>query len=189
MDVGGTFTDAVLAGRTGVFTAKVPTTPGRPVGGRDGGGRASRSSARASRRGDVASFGHGMTVATNALLEERGARTALLATEGFTDVIELARQTRPELYRPCRARPAPLVPRGAALAGASSACEPGGVAASRSTRRRSRTSSSGCATRDVESVAICLLHSYAHPEHERRVAAAVAERAARTCTSPPRTSC
>ena len=51
-----------------------------------------------------------MTVATNALLEERGARTALIATEGFTDVIELARQTRPHLYRLCAARPAPLVP-------------------------------------------------------------------------------
>src|SRR2546423_14649297 len=51
-----------------------------------------------------------MTVATNALLEGRGARTALVATEGFTDVVELARQARPELYRLCAARPAPLVP-------------------------------------------------------------------------------
>ena len=57
------------------------------------------------RRADVSSFGHGMTVATNALLEERGARTALVATQGFTDVIEIARQTRPQLYRLCaRAR-------------------------------------------------------------------------------------
>ncbi len=54
-------------------------------------------------------FAHGMTVATNALLEGRGARTALVATEGFTDVVELGRQTRAELYRLCAARPAPLV--------------------------------------------------------------------------------
>ena len=73
----------------------------------------------------MTSFAHGMTVATNALLEERGARTALLTTEGFTDVLELARQTRPELYRPCRAGPAPLVPAELRLAVAER-CGPGG---------------------------------------------------------------
>src|SRR5581483_5253426 len=55
-------------------------------------------------------FAHGMTVATNALLEGRGARTALIATEGFTDLIELGRQHRAELYRLCARRPDPLVP-------------------------------------------------------------------------------
>ena len=51
-----------------------------------------------------------MTVGTNALLEERGARTALIATEGFTDLIEVARQDRPHLYRLCAPKPTPLVP-------------------------------------------------------------------------------
>ena len=113
-----------------------------------------------------------MTVATNALLEERGARTALLATEGFTDVLEIARQNRPELYRPCRARPAPLVPAELRLPVAER-CDPGGVVraldptALEETIGRLRDA-------DVDAVAICLLHSYAHPEHERRVAHAVA---------------
>ena len=56
--------------------------------------------------GDVTAFAHGMTVATNALLEGVGARTVLCATEGFTDVVELGRQARPELYRLCVAGPA-----------------------------------------------------------------------------------
>src|SRR6185437_1205064 len=59
----------------------------------------------------VEAFAHGTTVATNALLERRGARTALLTTEGFRDVIEIARQTRPSLYDLTKRPPAPLVPR------------------------------------------------------------------------------
>ena len=62
------------------------------------------------RRARSSEFSHGMTVATNALLEGRGARTAFVATEGFTDLVELGRQDRPELYRLCAARPAPLAP-------------------------------------------------------------------------------
>ena len=56
--------------------------------------------------GDVEVFAHGMTVGTNALLSESGARTALVATEGFTDVLEVARQNRPDLYRLCAPKPA-----------------------------------------------------------------------------------
>ena len=67
--------------------------------------------------GDVERFVHGMTVGTNALLEGRVARTALLATEGFTDLEELGRQARAELYRLCAGHPPPLVPRGSARAG------------------------------------------------------------------------
>src|SRR4051794_41813014 len=59
---------------------------------------------------DVAAFAHGMTVATNALLEGRGARTVLVATEGFTDVVELGRQARRDLYRLCAGPPAPAGP-------------------------------------------------------------------------------
>src|SRR3712207_5926279 len=66
---------------------------------------------RAGRRAEeVEAFAHGMTVATNALLEGRGARTALVATAGFEDVVELGRQARADLYRLCRVHPAPLVP-------------------------------------------------------------------------------
>jgi N-methylhydantoinase A/oxoprolinase/acetone carboxylase beta subunit len=109
VDVGGTFTDAVLvAPDSSVHTAKVASTP------------ADQSVAvleavrlvlaRAGARADqVERFSHGMTVATNALLEGRCARTALIATAGFTDVIELGRQARPHLYRLCESAPAPLV--------------------------------------------------------------------------------
>ena len=170
VDVGGTFTDAVLASAQGVFTGKVATTPrdqseGVMAAVRMVLGRAGVEPA------DVVSFGHGMTVATNALLEERGARTALLTTEGFTDVLELARQTRPELYRPCRARAAPLVPAELRLPVAER-CGPQGVLrpldmpALEDTIRRLREL-------QVDAVAVCLLHSYAHPEHERRVTEAV----------------
>ena len=83
---------------------RCPRRP-RPVRGRD-----ARAGGR-SRTGDVTAFAHGMTVATNALLERRGARTALVTTEGFRDVIEIGRQDRPSLYDLAERRPEPLVPR------------------------------------------------------------------------------
>src|SRR5947209_17603149 len=109
VDVGGTFTDAVLAFDGRIVTAKAPTTPREQSEGVIAAVRAALT--RAGREAhEVESFSHGMTVATNALLEGRGARTALIATEGFTDLVELGRQNRAELYRLCAARPAPLVP-------------------------------------------------------------------------------
>src|ERR1700680_3966316 len=110
VDVGGTFTDAVLVGEDGALhTAKVDSTPhDQSVAVLDAVRLVlARAGARAR---DVERFAHGMTVATNALLEGRTARTALIATAGFTDVIELGRQARPHLYRLCLAGPAPLVP-------------------------------------------------------------------------------
>ena len=86
VDVGGTFTDAVLAGDGAWHTAKVPTTPGEESRGVMAAIAAVLELAGAE-ASQVRHFGHGMTVATNALLEERGARTALVATKGFADVI------------------------------------------------------------------------------------------------------
>ena len=107
--MGGTFTDAVLAFDGRVVTAKAPTTPDDESEGVLAAVEAAL--AKAGRpASEVTAFSHGMTVATNALLEGRAARTALIATEGFTDLIELGRQNRAELYRLCAARPAPLVP-------------------------------------------------------------------------------
>ena len=134
--------------------------------------------------GDVSSFGHGMTVATNALLEERGARTALIATQGFTDVLELARQTRPHLYRLCEAALHPRAPElrfGALERNSPRAAHALDEAALGRLLDR-------LAEQEVESVAICLLHSWARPGHERRVAEAVTERCP-GCTSLPRTTC
>ena len=108
VDVGGTFTDAVLASTGGLVTAKAPTTPDDQSEGVMAAVTAALGRAGA-KAADVEAFAHGMTVATNALLEGRGARTVLVATEGFTDVVELGRQARADLYRLCAARPAPLV--------------------------------------------------------------------------------
>jgi N-methylhydantoinase A len=112
-----------------------------------------------------------MTVGTNALLEERGARTALIATRGFSDLLDIGRQNRPSLYRPCRPRPPALVERGLRLeaaerVGAEAVIE--ALTDEEVTRLVSEVESSG-----AESVAICLLFSFREPEHERRIAEAL----------------
>src|SRR6476469_6939475 len=108
-DVGGTFTDAVLVDAGAVHTAKAPTTPAdQSAGVMAAVGAVLRAAGAVP--GDVTALAHGMTVATNALLEGAVARTALVATAGFTDVVALGRQARRELYRLCAAHPAPLRP-------------------------------------------------------------------------------
>src|SRR3954467_3690528 len=109
VDVGGTFTDAVVAAGGRLITAKSPTTPHDQSEGGLAAVRAALGRAQAEADG-VEGFAHGTTVATNALLEGNAARTALLATQGFEDVVELGRQARADLYRLCAAHPAPLVP-------------------------------------------------------------------------------
>jgi N-methylhydantoinase A len=170
VDVGGTFTDAVLVAPDGMtYSAKAPTTPRaqeegviaaiEAVLGLSGG---LSSSARIER------FAHGMTVATNALLEGDGARTAFVATEGFTDIVELGRQARPSLYRLCEAGPAPLAPPDLRF-GAPERMGPHGPlreldeAATVELLER-------LAQARPQAVAIVLLHSYAHPRHEQRLA-------------------
>src|SRR3712207_3596243 len=106
VDVGGTFTDLVTLSDRGVTTSKVPSTP------RDQSvGVMNAIGASGVEAGVLDALAHGMTVATNALLERRGARTALVTTEGFRDVLEIARQNRPSLYDLTQDRPPALVPR------------------------------------------------------------------------------
>ncbi|HKU57605.1 MAG TPA: hydantoinase/oxoprolinase family protein, partial [Gaiellaceae bacterium] len=104
VDVGGTFTDAVLVEEGGIRTAKVPTAA-RQEESVLAATRAVGADAIALER-----FAHGTTVATNALLERRGARTAYLGNAGFEHLLHLRRQTRAHLYRLCAEHPAPLVP-------------------------------------------------------------------------------
>ncbi len=171
VDVGGTFTDAVLAAGGRLVTAKAPTTPGDQSEGVMAAVRAALERAEA-RPGDVEAFAHGMTVATNALLEGRGARTVLVATEGFTDVVELGRQARADLYRLCAARPAPLV--GAELrVPAPERTGPGGVLRA---LEDPDALAGAVAEHEPEAVAVVLLHAYAHPGHERVIAAALERR-------------
>src|SRR4051812_2591212 len=108
VDVGGTFTDAALLDGDRLHTAKVPSTPENQSRGVIAAVESVLRRAEAA-AADVEGFTHGMTVGTNALLEERGARTALVATRGFADLLDIGRQARPSLYHPCRGRPRSLV--------------------------------------------------------------------------------
>jgi N-methylhydantoinase A len=170
VDVGGTFTDAVLAFDGRLITAKAPTTP------RDQSEGVVAAIEKACQRAgrsphEIEAFSHGMTVATNALLEGTGARTALIATEGFTDLVELGRQDRAELYRLCAARPAPLVPAEMRFAAPERMGPDGplreldGDAIAELVQELGRS--------EPESVAVVLLHSYRHPHHEQAIGEAI----------------
>jgi N-methylhydantoinase A len=173
VDVGGTFTDAVLLDGGTVHTAKVPTTPRE-----ESAGVMRAIEAVLARAGtdaaEVESFAHGMTVGTNALLEERGAKTALIATEGFADLLEIGRQDRPELYRLCAPKPPPLVDpklkfEAAERIGPDGVVEPLGEGGPE--RLAAAVEASG-----AEAVAVCLLFSYLDPAHERAIATHLRER-------------
>jgi N-methylhydantoinase A len=166
VDVGGTFTDLVALVEGGLVTAKVPTTPRNQA---DGVMAALKLVQPAV--GAVASLAHGSTVATNALLERRGARTALVTTEGFRDVIEIGRQNRPALYDLTRDRPPPLVPRELRFTvrermGGDGVLVP-------LDEDSVRAAVDACREAEVEAVAVCLLFGFLHPEHERRVGEAL----------------
>ena len=172
VDVGGTFTDAALLDGERLHTAKVPSTPEDQSRGVIAAidevlARAGAESA------DVEGFTHGMTVGTNALLEERGARTALVATRGFADLLDIGRQNRPSLYHPCRGRPRSLVEPGdrfeaAERIGASGVLEELNEGEIERLVDELRGG-------DVESIAVCLLFAFRDPDHERRLATALRE--------------
>ncbi|MDQ6778588.1 MAG: hydantoinase/oxoprolinase family protein, partial [Actinomycetota bacterium] len=171
VDVGGTFTDAVLAVDGRIVTAKSPTTPQDQSQGVLAAVTAALN--KAGRAADeVEIFAHGMTVVTNALLEGAGARTALVATEGFTDVVALGRQNRADLYRLCAARPAPLVPDELRF-GAPERMTPDGPIRPLDADGADALAQA-VAEADPEAVAVILLHSYRHPEHERAIGDALA---------------
>jgi N-methylhydantoinase A len=169
VDVGGTFTDAALLTRERLVVAKSPSTPADQSEGVMEAVSEALSAAGAS-AGEVTRFVHGMTVGTNALLEGRVARTALLATEGFTDLEELGRQARPELYRLCAGHPPPLVPAELRVA-VPERTGPDGVLRSLD-EDALRTALRGV---DCEAVAVCLLWGFRHPGHEQRVGELVEE--------------
>src|SRR3954468_12731424 len=172
VDVGGPFPDAALLDADALHTAKVPSTPGDQSRGviaavEEVLARAGREAA------EVEGFTHGMTVGTNALLEERGARTALVATRGFADLLEIGRQDRPSLYHPCRPKPRPLADPGLKLE-AVERIGPVGVVEELTddeiSRIVERLRGSG-----AEAVAVCLLFSFRDPAHEKRIATALRE--------------
>ncbi|WP_007517065.1 MULTISPECIES: hydantoinase/oxoprolinase family protein [Pseudofrankia] len=176
IDVGGTFTDLAAVAPDGrTLFAKVPSVPADPsvavlaaLAAAALGGQPDPSGA-GERAGWVERFAHGTTVATNALLERAGARTALVTTHGFRDVIEIGRQNRPSLYDLTRDRPASLVPRELRFT-VRERCGPDGVLEALTAGETARVVERVAAVDGLEAVAVCLLFSFAWPEHERRLA-------------------
>ena len=162
VDVGGTFTDLVALSNGTLITVKVPSTPQDQSEGVMNAVETSEVEAAA-----VSALAHGMTVATNALLERRGARTALVTTEGFRDVLEIARQNRPSLYDLAADRPPPLVPRELRFTVAERVGPEGEI--SPLDDESLQDAVSGIRGSEVEAIAVCLLFAFMHPEHERRV--------------------
>ncbi|HSS82061.1 MAG TPA: hydantoinase/oxoprolinase family protein [Gaiellaceae bacterium] len=155
VDVGGTFTDAVLLDDGELRTAKVPTAARQ-----EGSVLAAAAAVGATA---IDRFTHGTTVATNALLERKGARTAFVATAGFEHLLHLRRQNRAHLYRLCAAHPEPLVPL-ERCHGVRERIGPDGVL------EPLELDSLPELADDVEAVAVCLLFSFRDPLHERLVA-------------------
>src|SRR3954451_16966574 len=165
VDVGGTFTDAALLDGDHLVTAKAPTTPDDQSRGVIDAVRAALTDAGA-QPSEVTRFVHGMTVGTNALLENRTAKTALLATEGFVDLEELRRQNRADLYRLCAAHPEPLVPPELRVAVPERMGPDGLLRELDLELLRQRIEE---LPDDVESAAVCLLWGFLHREHEQEV--------------------
>jgi N-methylhydantoinase A len=178
VDIGGTFTDVVLADdETGaLLVGKVLTTPAQPDAGvvesvREVLGRAP-APAPAAR---VAHVVHGTTLFTNALIERRGARTALIATRGFRDAVEIGREHRYDMYDLFLERPAPLAPRALRFEVDERMLADGTVARPLDPREVARVLDQLSAA-GVEAVAVCLLHSYRNPAHEQALGEAIRAR-------------
>ena len=177
VDIGGTFTDVVLETPEARFSTKVLTTKAAPEDGVLDGMLRALKLARME-PGQVGLIVHGTTLATNAIIERKGARTALVTTKGFRDLIEMAQENRFEQYDIFIEKPEPLVPRTLrftvpervdAKGGVRLALDEAAVTALAGTLKEA----------GVEAVAIGFLHSYANPAHERRAAEILARAPAR----------
>jgi len=169
VDVGGTFTDLLLFDEDtrDMVLAKVPSTPANLAAGIMAGLNTIAGQAGIEPQA-ITFFMHGTTAATNAILEGKGAETALVVTEGFRDVLHIMRQDRPKLYDFFARRPEPLIPRRLRFEVPERILHTGEVqrkldekalkAIARKTRRQ-----------QIRAVAVCLLHSYVNPAHEQRV--------------------
>jgi len=167
-DVGGTFTDVVLDTGETYFTSKIETTIETPETAILEGVQIVLQKAGI-KPSQVAGFIHGTTLATNALIERKGARTALITTEGFRDSIEIAYESRYDQYDLALQKPDPLVPRYLRYTVFERIDVRGRVLRPLDTASVSRLVTE-LQQNQIEAVAICLLHSYANPEHEQIVA-------------------
>lgn len=168
VDIGGTFTDIVLDRGSERLTRKVLTTVQRPEEGVLEGARLVLGDARL-HFSDIDVFVHGTTLATNAIIERHGARTALIATDGFRDVLDIATESRYDQYDLTIEKPQPLVPRALRFTVPERVDVHGKVRLALDEaavmERIARLRDAG-----IEAVAICFMHSYVNPAHEQRTA-------------------
>jgi N-methylhydantoinase A len=168
VDIGGTFTDIVVAGADGsIWTRKVSSTPDdyslAIVQ-----GLVNVMSQKKVRSSQFEEIVHGTTVATNAILEHKGARTGLITSNGFRDVLEIRRLRMPELYNLLYQKPVPLVPRYLRREVRERIDSRGDVICELDEEQVSDVLDA-FAREGVESIAVCLINSYVNPEHERRI--------------------
>ncbi len=176
IDIGGTFTDCVVVNEESgaLDVIKVPSTPSDPaVGFMNAMRRAIGEHGVAPQ--SVSLVLHATTVATNAILERKLARTAFVVTHGFADMLEIGRQIRPRLYDLEAMKPDPLVPRPLCFEVRERIASDGGVLADVAGSDVEAAIAAIAAAR-VQAVVVCFLHAYVNPAHERSVAARIRER-------------
>jgi N-methylhydantoinase A len=180
VDSGGTFTDICLfdeqAGR--VETWKVPSTPDDPsrgiAQGVDEGMRRVAPEATEQPAAPIVYFGHGTTVATNALIQHRGAKTGLVTTDGFRDLLEIGRQKRPDLYDIQADKPKTLVPRDLRLEVPERVRHTGEIDRPLD-EDKMRAAAKALKAAGVQAVAVSFLYGFIRPEHEKRAVAILRE--------------
>ena len=169
VDIGGTFTDIALASEDGYVTAKMPTTPLDPVQGVMQGIVIALERA-ALTAGDIGSVIHGTTLATNAIIERKGATVAVITTEGFRDILEIAYERRYDQYDVFLDKPDTIVPRRRCFT-VRERIDADGEGRQPLDERSLEELVTAIREERVDSVAVGLLHSYANPAHERQVGA------------------
>ena len=175
VDVGGTFTDLVvtIGGENRAVLHKLPSTPERPDRAIVGGIREVLAAEGLATR-DVEHLAHGTTVGTNALIQRRGGKVALVTSEGFRDLLEIGRQTRPRVYDIHLDHPKPLVERALRLEVPERRLADGSVHRPLD-EARLRALAPVILREAVDCVVVCFLHSYAYPDHERRAVRILAD--------------
>ena len=167
VDTGGTFTDIVMRINGDLFTHKVLSTPQNPAHAViQGVGEILRLHNTDAEQLEIV---HGSTVATNALLERRGARIALVTTKGFEDILEIGRQARPSLYDFFVERPAPLVPADRRFGISERTLHTGEIQTEIELSDLEKLTSE-LATLELDAIAICFLFAYVNPQNEQIVA-------------------
>ncbi len=167
VDTGGTFTDIVMQANASLFTHKVLSTPQNPAHAViQGVGEILRMHDTDAETVEIV---HGSTVATNALLERRGARIALVTTKGFEDVLEIGRQARPDLYDFFVERPAPLVPAERRFGISERTLHTGEIQTAIEADALDALATQ-LATLELDAIAVCFLFAYVNPQNEQIVA-------------------